>query len=154
MQKAYGIYLPATKIRPAAMAIPTAAVNTRGVQKVRGPTKKENDFYDETRCEGCDVTKRPLTQPLANRSYCFAQAVGCCKNVCYFVESSDARQGAVIPFVVLQKSVARVIHEYLLATPGEYYLPKGVSKRGLSSSKLVDRTLKMTSQQSSTSSSV
>ena len=34
-----------------------------------------------------------------------------------FVERSDARQGAVIPFVVLQKSVARVIHEYLLATP-------------------------------------
>ena len=30
---------------------------TRGVQKVRGPTKKENEFYDETRCEGCDVSK-------------------------------------------------------------------------------------------------
>ena len=30
---------------------------TRGVQKVRGPTKKENEFYDETRCEGCDVIK-------------------------------------------------------------------------------------------------
>ena len=29
----------------------------------------------------------------------------------------------MIPFVELQKSVARVIHEYLLATPGEYYLP-------------------------------
>ena len=29
---------------------------TRGVQKVRGPTKKENEFYDETRCEGCDVS--------------------------------------------------------------------------------------------------
>ena len=30
---------------------------TRGVQKVRGPTKKENEFYDETRCEGCDIIK-------------------------------------------------------------------------------------------------
>ena len=40
-----------------------------------------------------------------------------------FVERCDARQGAVIPFVELQKSVAGVIHEYLLATPGEYYLP-------------------------------
>ena len=40
-----------------------------------------------------------------------------------FVERSDARQEAVIRFVVLQKSVARVIHEDLLATPGEYYLP-------------------------------
>ena len=30
---------------------------TRGVQKVRGPTKKENDFYDEARCEGCDLIK-------------------------------------------------------------------------------------------------
>ena len=29
----------------------------------------------------------------------------------------------MIRFVVLQKSVARVIHEDLLATPGEYYLP-------------------------------
>ena len=28
-----------------------------GVQKVRGPTKKENEFYDETRCEACDVSK-------------------------------------------------------------------------------------------------
>ena len=40
-----------------------------------------------------------------------------------FAERSDVRQGAVIPFVVLQKSVARVIHGYLLATPEEYYLP-------------------------------
>ena len=31
--------------------------HTRGVQKVRGPTKKENEFYNETRCEGCDVIK-------------------------------------------------------------------------------------------------
>ena len=29
----------------------------------------------------------------------------------------------MIPFVVLQNKVARVIHEYLLATPGEHYLP-------------------------------
>ena len=40
-----------------------------------------------------------------------------------FVKRSDARQGAVIPFEVLQKSVTMVIHEYLLATPGECYLP-------------------------------
>ena len=39
------------------------------------------------------------------------------------MERSDARQGAVIRFVVLQKSVGRVIHEDLLATPGEYYIP-------------------------------
>ena len=39
------------------------------------------------------------------------------------MERSDARQGAVIRFVVLQKSVAGVIHEDLLATPGEYYIP-------------------------------
>ena len=35
----------------------TKVKNTRGVQKVRGPTKKENEFYDETRCEGCHVIK-------------------------------------------------------------------------------------------------
>ena len=40
----------------------------------------------------------------------------------FCVERSDARQGAVIRFVVLQKSVARVTHEDLLAIPGEYYI--------------------------------
>ena len=40
-----------------------------------------------------------------------------------FVERSDARRGAVIRFVVVQKNVARVIHEDSLATPGEYYRP-------------------------------
>ena len=74
------------------------------------------------------LVKRLLKQSLANRSCCLAQAFGCCKNVCLFVERSDARQGAVIRFVVLQKSVARVIHENLLATPGEYYLPYGSVK--------------------------
>ena len=71
----------------------------------------------------------------------------------FFVERSDARQGAVIGFVVLQKTVARFIHEDLsLKTIPEDYpwqhrgniiFPTGVSKRGLNSSKLVDRTLKM-----------
>ena len=49
-----------------------------------------------------------------------------------FVERSDARQGAVIPFVVLQKSVARVIHEDLLPTPGEYYLNNYLTRVRLS----------------------
>ena len=64
-----------------------------------------------------------------------------------FVERSDARQEAVIRFVVLQKSVARVIHEDLLATTGEYYLPYRRVKAmiELDDSKLVDRALKMTS---------
>ena len=47
-------------------------VSTRAVQKVRGPTKKENEFYEVTRCEGCDVIK---TTPAANRSCCFVQAL-------------------------------------------------------------------------------
>ena len=37
--------------------LPNILAYTRGVQKVRGPTKKENEFYDETRCEGCYVIK-------------------------------------------------------------------------------------------------
>ena len=53
------------------------ACYTRGAQKVRGPTKKENEFFEETRCEGCDVIKTVLTQPLPNWSCYFAQAVGC-----------------------------------------------------------------------------
>ena len=61
-----------------------------------------------------------------------------------FVERSDARQGAVIRFVVLQKSVARVIHEGLLATPGEYYLPYRSVKARIELFKVVDRALKMT----------
>ena len=40
-----------------------------------------------------------------------------------FVERSDARRGAVIRFVVVQKSGTTVIHENSLATPGEYYRP-------------------------------
>ena len=96
----------------------------RGVlKKFAAQPKRKTSFTTKRGVRDVTLLKRPLTQPLANRSSCFAQAVGCCKNVCYFVERSDARQGAVIPFVVLQKCVARVIHEDLLATPGEYYLP-------------------------------
>ena len=44
---------------------------------------------------GRDVTllKRSLTQPLANRSCCFAQAVGC-KNVCYFCRTQRRSAGS------------------------------------------------------------
>ena len=43
-----------------------------------------------------DVTllKRSLTQPLPNRSCCFAQAVGCCKNVCYFCRTQRRSAGS------------------------------------------------------------
>ena len=92
-------------------------------KKFAAQPRRKTNFTTKRGVRDVTLFKRPLTQPLANRSSCFAQAVGCCKNVCYFCGTSDARQGAVIPFVVLQKKVARVIHEYLLATPGEHYLP-------------------------------
>ena len=49
-----------------------------------------------TKRGGRDVTllKRSLAQPLANRSCCFAQAVGCCKNVCYFCRSQRRSAGS------------------------------------------------------------
>ena len=101
-----------------------AIIIIRGVfKKFAAQPRRKTNFMTKRDVRGVTLLKRPLTQPLANRSSCFAQAVGCCKNVSIFVERSDARRGAVIPFVVLQKKVARVIHEYLLATPGEHYLP-------------------------------
>ena len=49
-----------------------------------------------TKRGGRDVTllKRSLAQPLANRSCCFAQAVGCCKNVCYFCRTQRRSAGS------------------------------------------------------------
>ena len=43
-----------------------------------------------------DVTlvKRPLTQSLANRSCCLAQAVGCCKNVCLICRTQRRSAGS------------------------------------------------------------
>ena len=57
------------------------------------PRRKTN--FTTTR-SGRDVTllKRSLTQPLANRSCCFAQAVGCCKNVCYFCRTQRRSAGS------------------------------------------------------------
>ena len=99
-------------------------MDLRGVfKKFAAQPRRKTNFTTKRGVRDVTLVKRPLTQSLANRSCCLAQAVGCCKNVCFFVERSDARQGAVIRFVVLQKSVARVIHEDLLATPGEYYIP-------------------------------
>ena len=96
----------------------------RGVfKKFAAQPRRKANFTTKRGVRDVTLVKRPLTQSLANRSCCLAQAVGCCKNVCFFMERSDARQGAVIRFVVLRKSVARVIHEDLLATPGEYYIP-------------------------------
>ena len=99
-------------------------IRVRGVfKKFAAQPRRKTNFTTKRGVRDVMLVKRPLTQSLANRSCCLAQAVGSCKNVCFFVERSDARQGTVIRFVVLQKSVARVIHEDLLATPGEYYIP-------------------------------
>ena len=92
-------------------------------KKFAAQPRRKTNFATKRGVRDVTLLKRPLTQSLANRSCCFAQAVGCCKNVCFFVERSDVRQGTVIRFVVLQKSVARVIHDDLLATLGGYYLP-------------------------------
>ena len=72
-----------------------------------------------------DVTllKRPLTQPLANRSSCFAQAVGCCKNVCYFCRTQRRSAGSSDSIRSVTEKCHKGNHEYLLATPGECYLP-------------------------------
>ena len=71
------------------------SIVTRGVQKVRGPTKKETNFTTKRGVRDVTLLKRPLTQSLANRSSCrFTQAVGCCKNVCYFCKTQRRSAGS------------------------------------------------------------
>ena len=57
----------------------------RGVfKKFAAQPRRKTNFRTQRGVRDVTLLKRPLTQPLANRSSCFAQAVGCCKNVCYF----------------------------------------------------------------------
>ena len=67
----------------------------RGVfNKFAAQPRRKTNFT--TKRGGRDVTllKRFLAQPLANRSCCFAQAVGCCKNVCYFCRTQRRSAGS------------------------------------------------------------
>ena len=76
----------------------------RGVfKKFAAQSRRKTNFTTKRGVRDVTLLKQPLTQPLANRSSCFAQALVVVKMFAIFLESSDARQGAVIPFVVLQK---------------------------------------------------
>ena len=100
-----------------------ASSAVRGVfKKFAAQPRRKTNFTTERGVRDVTLLKRSLTQPLPNRSCCFAQAVGCCKKKCYFVERSDARHGGVIRFVVLQK--CRKGYPWrLVGNTGEYYLP-------------------------------
>ena len=67
---------------------------TRGVQKVRGPTKKENEFYDETRWEGCDVIETIPDAPTSQLVLLFCSGCWLCKNVCYFCRTQRRPAGS------------------------------------------------------------
>ena len=77
----------------------TSAV--RGVfKKFAAQPRRKTNFTTERGVRDVTLLKRSLTQPLPNRSCCYAQAVGCCKNVCYFcrtqrrsARSSDSIRG-------------------------------------------------------------
>ena len=52
-------------------------IPTRGVQKFADQPRRKTNFTTKRGVRDVTLLKRPLTQPLANRSCCFAQAVGC-----------------------------------------------------------------------------
>ena len=96
----------------------------RGVfKKFAAQPGRKTNFTAKRGVRDVTLLKRSLTQPLANRSSCFAQAVGCCKNVFYFRRTQRRSAGSSDYIRSVTETVARVIHEYLLATPGEHYLP-------------------------------
>ena len=67
----------------------------RGVfKKFAAQPKRKTNFSTKRDVRDVMLVKRPLTQPLANRSSCFAQAVGCCKNVCYFCRTQRRSAGS------------------------------------------------------------
>ena len=57
----------------------------RGVfKKFAARPRRKTNFTTKRGVRDVTLLKRSLTQPLPNWSCCFAQAVGCCKNVGYF----------------------------------------------------------------------
>ena len=59
-----------------------ATRSVRGVfKKFAAQPRRKTNFTTKRGVRDVTLLKRPLTQPPANRSSCFAQAVGCCKNV-------------------------------------------------------------------------
>ena len=67
----------------------------RGVfKKFAAQPRRKTNFTTKRGVRDVTLLKRPLTQPLANRSSCFAQAVGCCKNVCYFCRTQRRSAGS------------------------------------------------------------
>ena len=67
----------------------------RGVfKKFAAQPRRKTNFRTQRGVRDVTLLKRPLTQPLANRSSCFAQAVGCCKNVCYFCRTQRRSAGS------------------------------------------------------------
>ena len=67
----------------------------RGVfKKFAAQPRRKTNFRTQRGVRDVMLLKRPLTQPLANRSSCFAQAVGCCKNVCYFCRTQRRSAGS------------------------------------------------------------
>ena len=75
----------------------------RGVfKKFAAQPRRKTKFTTKRGVRDVMLLKRSLTQPLANRSCCFAQAVGCRKNVCYICKtqrrpagSSDSIHGVI-----------------------------------------------------------
>ena len=148
----YCLFLPLQAKRWAPL-IPNLQVTCMLPQHIRGVFKKfaaqprrKTNFTTKRGVRDVTFLKRPLTQPLANRSSCFAQAVGCCKNVCYFCRKQRRSAGSSNSIrSVTEKMSQRLSMNTCWRHRGNVIFPIGVSKRGLSSSKLVDRTLKITS---------
>ena len=95
---------PRAALRPRELRVPAAATQTaregwthtvRGVfKKFAAQPRRKTNFRTQRGVRDVTLLKRPLTQPLANRSSCFAQDVGCCKNVCYFCRTQRRSAGS------------------------------------------------------------
>ena len=82
-------------VNPAGFRASDPFPKVRGVfKKFAAQPRRKTNFTTKRGVRYVTLLKRPLTQPLANRSSCFAQAVGCCKNVFYFCRTQRCSAGS------------------------------------------------------------
>ena len=119
----------------------------RGVfKKFAAQPRRKTNFTTKRGVRDVTLLKRPLTQPLANRSSCFAQALVVVKMLAIFFRKQRRSAGSSNSIrSVTEKASQGLSMNTCWQHRGNVIFPTGVPKRGLSSSKLMDRTLKITS---------
>ena len=92
-------------------------------KKFAAQPRRKTNFRTQRGVRDVTLLKRPLTQPLANRSSCFAQAVGCCKNVCYFCRTQRRSAGSSDSIRSVTEKCHKGYPRILVGNTGECYLP-------------------------------